>query len=92
MKTIDWDQLREEHEIAFLKADICLGSPESFNLAEKRQICEQMEASSVEIEEVIRKDFHSMPEYAQRRMLELLAGADPANYDWWLNLLYHAER
>ena len=33
MMTVEqWDALREEHEIAYLKADICLGSPQSYSL------------------------------------------------------------
>lgn len=39
------NQLIENHKIAFLRADICLGSPESYSLDEKRQICEDMKAT-----------------------------------------------
>ena len=42
----DWNHLREEHEIAYLRADICLGSPQSYSLEEKRQICEDMDANT----------------------------------------------
>ena len=39
------DQLCEDNELAFFRADVCLGSPESFSLEEKAAICEDMEAT-----------------------------------------------
>ena len=53
----DWNHLREEHEIAYLRADICLGSPQSYSLEEKRQICEDMDASTKAIDAAMRADF-----------------------------------
>ena len=38
----DADKLIENNEIALLHADICLGSPDSYTLDEKRQICETL--------------------------------------------------
>ena len=35
-----WEELAFDHETKYLRADICLGSPESYSLDEKRQICE----------------------------------------------------
>ncbi len=81
------NQLIENHEIAFLHADICLGSPESYSLDEKRQICEQMEASTEAIDEAMRKDFQSWTPQAQARMLDLLQQADPEHFDWWMETL-----
>ena len=39
----------------------CLGSPESFSLDEKREICEQMESTSKAIEDAMKADFESLP-------------------------------
>ncbi len=33
----NWNELMEEHEIAYLRADICLGSPQSYSLEEKSE-------------------------------------------------------
>lgn len=39
-------KLIEDEAMAYFRADVCLGSPESFSLDEKREICEQMESTS----------------------------------------------
>lgn len=82
-----WDALREEHEIAYLRADICLGSPQSYSLEEKKQICEEMAASTAEIDAALRADFEALPPIAQDKMLDLLQKADPENFEWWKSVL-----
>ena len=59
------------------------GSPQSFTLDEKREICEQMESTSRAIEDAIKADFEALPPVAQARMLDLLQKADPEHFDWW---------
>ena len=83
----DWNRLAEEHELAYFRADVCLGSPHSFTLEEKRRICEEMEASTNEIDEAMRRDFQQLPPIAQDKMLDLLQKADPEHFDWWKELL-----
>ena len=51
------NQLCEDNELAFFRADVCLGSPESFSLEEKATICEDMDVTNEAIEDAIRKDF-----------------------------------
>ena len=80
----NWNALREEHEIAYLRADICLGSPQSYSLEEKRQICADMEVSTTEIDAALRADFEALPPVAQGKMLDLLQEADPEHFEWWL--------
>ena len=82
-----WNALREEHEIAYLRADICLGSPQSYSLEEKKQICEEMAASTAKIDAALRADFEALPPVAQDKMLDFLRKADPGNFDWWLGIL-----
>ena len=65
-----WNDLMTEHELAYFRADVCLGSPQSYSLDEKRQICEKMEASTAEIDAAMRSDFEAMPPAAQARMLD----------------------
>ena len=50
-------QLIEDNEIAFPHADICLASPDSYSLDEKRQICESIDATNAAIDAAMRKDF-----------------------------------
>ena len=48
----NWNELAERHEMAYFRADVCLGSPQSFSLEENRQICDEMEASTAEVDEL----------------------------------------
>ena len=87
MNDKQWEELSIEHEIAYLKADICLGSPESYRLEEKRAICEGMTESTAEVEAAMKKDFESLPPHGQAMMLDLLEKADPDNIAWWKSVL-----
>lgn len=87
MNDKQWEELATDHEIAYLRADICLGSPESYSLDEKRQICEDMATSTTEVEEAMKKDFESLPPHGQAMMLNLLEKVDPDNIDWWKSIL-----
>ena len=83
----NWNELMEEHEIAFLRADICLGSPQSFSLDEKRRICEDMDASTKAVDAAMRADFWSMPSEARSRMLDMLGAPGTEERRWWEELL-----
>ena len=87
MTMTNWNQLIEDHEIAFLKADVCIGSPQSYSLAEKIEICEGMEEATAKAEAAMREDFAAMPPTLQARMLDLLQQADPGNFEWWMRTL-----
>jgi len=67
-----WAKLMEEHGIAYLRGDLATSSPQSYTIDEKRRICEQMEASTSEVDAALRADFWSMPAAARSRMLDLL--------------------
>ena len=82
-----FDAIIEESELAFLRADVCIGSPQSFDLDEKRAICEGIDAVNAKAEQAMRNDFNALPPQAQARMLDLLAGADPGNMDFWKEVL-----
>ena len=45
-----WEELAIDHETKYLRADVCLGSPESFSLEEKAAICEDMDATNKAID------------------------------------------
>lgn len=81
------NQLIENHEIAFLRADICLGSPESYSLDEKRQICEDMDTTTAEIDAAMRADFEILPNHAKKRLLDMLGAPGTPEREWWENIL-----
>jgi len=81
------NQLIENHEIALLRADICLGSPESYSLDEKRQICEDMDATTAEIDAAMRADFETLPDHAKKRLLDMLGVPGTPEREWWENIL-----
>ena len=85
--TTKFDAIIEESEIAFLRADVCIGSPQSFDLDEKRAICEGIDSVNAKAEQAMCEDFQSWPPQAQARMLDLLQKADPDHFDWWISIL-----
>ena len=85
--TADWNKLREQHEIAMLHGDLATSSPQSYSLDEKRSICEEIEASTEEIDAALRADFWAMPAEARSRMLDLLGASGCETRAWWEDLL-----
>ncbi len=87
MNDKQWNSLIQEHEMAYFRGDLATSSPESYSIDEMREISAAMDDSTAKVDAVIREDFNSLPPHAQARMLELLAGADPGNMDFWKKLL-----
>ena len=85
--TATWNAVMDEHAIAYLRADICLGSLQSYNLEEKRRICEGMDASTKAVDAAMRADFWSMPAEARSRMLDMLGAPGAEERRWWEELL-----
>lgn len=80
-------KLCEENELAFFRADVCLGSPESFSLEEKAAICEDMEATNNAIEDAIRADFNELPPEFQDKLLDMLCSSGCMTAEWWRETL-----
>ena len=57
----DWNALQQAEDMAYFRADLCLYSPESYTLDEKRDICNEMISSSKAILDAMREDFQSQP-------------------------------
>ena len=83
----EWTELRERHELAYFKADVCLGSPQSYSLDEKREICEQMETSAQAIDAALKADFESLPPKTQGMLLDMLCASDCMTPEWWKSTL-----
>lgn len=75
----NWNALLEDHEIARLHADVCISSPESYSLDEKRRICEEMDASTRAIDEAMRKDFATLPDFEKKALLDILGAPRPGS-------------
>ena len=82
-----WETLAQEHEMAYFRADVCLGSPQSFSLEEKKAICKEMDASTKAVDAAMRADFWSMPAEARSRMLDMLGASGCETRKWWEELL-----
>ncbi|WP_208102718.1 hypothetical protein, partial [Gordonibacter urolithinfaciens] len=73
----EYRRLREDHEVAYFRADLALSDPEGYSLEEKAEIIEGMRSSTEEVERAMREDFESMPPEMRRRMFEMLASSGP---------------
>lgn len=80
-------KLREDNEIAFLHADICLSSPESFSIEEKARICEEMSSSNKAIEDAMRADFESLEPEHRAALRDALCESGQMTPEWWCELL-----
>ena len=82
------NQLDEDNELAFFRADVCLGSPQSFSLEEKAKICDDMEATNKAIEDAIRTDFEALPPEFQGKLLDMLCASGCMTPEWWKGTLF----
>ena len=87
MTETNWSQLIEDHEVTYLRADICIGSPESFTLDEKRRICEGLDASTAAMDAAMRADFERLPDFAKKRLMDMLAAPGTPERDFWESIL-----
>ena len=83
-----YNDLIEENELAFFRADVCLSSPQSFTLEEKAAICGGMDATNKAIENAIREDFESLPPQFQDRLLDMLCASGCMTSEWWRETLF----
>ena len=54
-------QLTQAEDMAYFRADLCLYSAESYTLDEKKEICNDMMATSKAVLDVMREDFEQLP-------------------------------
>ena len=91
MVEIDWKRIKEDHEVAYFRAEMCLDLPEGdYSIEEMQDIIQDMEMSTVEVDEALRLEFQSMPTEMQTKMLELLQTADSEHFDYWQRTLLGA--
>ena len=73
--------------MAYFRADLCLYSPESYSLDEKRDICNGMITSSKAMLDAMREDFEQLPPELRSRLLDMLCQSGVESSQWWWDVL-----
>ena len=66
------NELTQAEDMAYFRADLCLYSPESYSLEEKRDICNDMMSTSKAVLDVMREDFEQPPPDARAKLPDIL--------------------
>ena len=82
-----WTELQQAEDMAYFKADICLYSPESYTLDEKREICNEMVSTSKAVLDAMRADFDQLPADARSKLLDMLCQSGVESPEWWRDVL-----
>ena len=82
------DELTQNEAVAYFKADLCLSDPDNYSLEEKREICDEMAATSKAIEAAIKADFEALPPEAQDKLLDMLCASGCMTPEWWKSTLF----
>ena len=82
-----WTELQQAEDMAYFKADICLYSPESYTLDEKREICNEMVSTSKAVLDAMRADFDQLPADARSKLLDMLCRSGVESPEWWRDVL-----
>ena len=70
-----------------LRADLCLYSPESYTLEEKRDICNEMISTSKAMLVAMREDFEQLPPDARSKLLDMRCQSGVESPGWWWDML-----
>lgn len=87
MNEAKWEELRQEEEMAYFRADLCTSSPESYSLEEKKDICNGMITTSKATLDAMREDFESMPPELRSKLLDMLCQSGVESPEWWWDVL-----
>ena len=61
MNEAKMNELAQTEDMAYFRADLCLYSPESYSLEEKKEICNDMMSTSKAVLDAMREDFEQLP-------------------------------
>ena len=78
-----WEELKQAEEMAYFRADICLYSPESYSLEEKKEICNDMMNTSKAVLDAMSEDFEQLPPDARAKLLDMLCASGVESSEWW---------
>lgn len=79
--------LAQAEDMAQFRANICCYSPESYTFEEKKQLCNDMAATSKAVFVVTQEDFDSQPPEFREKLLAMICEGEPDNADWWRAIL-----
>ena len=82
-----WTELQQAEDMAYFRADLCLYSPESYTLEEKRDICNDMMSTSKAMLDAMREDFEQLPPDARSKLLDMLCRSGVETPEWWWDVL-----
>ena len=80
-------ELTQAGDMAFFRADLCLCSPESYTLDEKKEICNDMFKTSKAIQDAMRADFEQLPPDARAKLPGMLCASGVESPKWWWDVL-----
>ena len=80
-------ELTQAEEMAYFRADLCLYSPESYSLDEKKEICNDRTATSKATLAAMREDFQSYPPELSAKLLDMLCASGVESPQWWWDVL-----
>jgi hypothetical protein len=80
-------ELTQAEDMAYFRADLCLYSPESYTLDEKKEICNDMMSTSKAMLDAMREDFESMPPELRSKLLDMLCESGVESPQWWCDVL-----
>ena len=87
MNAAKMTQLTQAEDMAYCRADLCLYSPESYSLEEKKEICNDMMATSKAVLDAMREDFQSYPPELRAKFLDMLCASGVESPQWWWDVL-----
>ena len=82
-----WTELQQAEDMAYFKADLCLYSPESYSLEEKKEICNDMISTCKAVLDTMRADFELLPADVRSKLLDMLCQSGVESPEWWWDVL-----
>ena len=87
MNEAKMNELTQAEDMAYFRADLCCYSPESYTLEEKKEICNDMMATSKAVLDAMREDFERLPPDARAKLLDMLCASGVESPQWWWDVL-----
>ena len=83
----NWNELYEEHELAYFRGELATSSPQSYSISEMKEISDAMEESTKKVDAAMRADFERLPDFAKKRLMDMLAAPGSPERDFWESIL-----
>ena len=80
-------ELTQAEDMAYFRADLCLYSPESYSLEEKKEICNDMMSTSRAVLDAMREVVQSYPPELRAKLLDMLCASGVESPQWWWDVL-----